>query len=327
MATKKRRVLKKTKTAKKKTLKKNKKISKKKRPSRKKPLKRKEIKTAKKKVPKKVKKNISKKINKFNLKNQSKSRPPIINTIKKILPAKIKVPKKLKQKAGTGIAGYDKMTNSGFERDSINLIAGGTGSGKSIFAAQFLIEGVKKGEKVLYITFEEKKQEFYNNMKKIGLDLEKFEKTGKFIFLEYSPEKVKMMLDEGGGTIESTVLKHQITRLVIDSITSFSLLFDDELSRRQSNLGLFDIIRKWDVTTVLTVQYDPLDSEDKGISSIEFEADSITLLYFVNLKNKRQRYIEVLKMRGTNHSKEIRTFEIKKGIKIGKKARKRAIIS
>ncbi len=228
------------------------------------------------------------------------------------------------ERAGTGISGFDTMVEKGFERESINLIAGGSGSGKSIFALQFLMEGVKKGEKVLYITFEEKKDEFYENMKKFGWDLAKAENSGKFIFLEYSPEKVKMMLDEGGGTIESIVFKNNIERMVIDSITSFSLLFDDELSKRQANLGLFSIIRNWNCTTLLTVQYDPLDKRDKEISSIEFEVDSITLLYFVSIKNKRERFIEVLKMRGTNHSKEIHLFEISRGgIKVGKKAESR----
>jgi len=237
-----------------------------------------------------------------------------------ISPIKTKESSKPKDKAKTGINTFDKMIGGGFERESINLIAGSSGSGKTIFALEFLIEGMKKGEKGLYVTFEEKKEDFYRNMKKFGWDLEKFEKSGKFIFLEYSPEKVKMMLDEGGGTIESIVIKEEIKRMVIDSITSFSLLFEDELSKRQSTLGLFDIIRKWNCTTLFTVQYTPSEKKDKGISSIEFEADSITILYYINIKNKRQRFLEILKMRGTNQSKEIKTFKIRKGIKIGKKA-------
>jgi len=245
---------------------------------------------------------------------------------KKIPSGKIvsrKIPKSIGKKDkrdGTGISAFDKMIKGGFEKESINLVAGGSGSGKTIFAVHFLIEGIKKGENTLYVTFEEKKEEFYENMKKLGWDLEKEEKSGKFIFLEYSPEKVKMMLDEGGGAIETIVLKNNIKRMVIDSITSFSLLFEDELSKRQATLGLFDIIRKWNCTTLLTVQYNPSDKEDEGISSIEFEADSVTLLYFMNIHSKRERFIEVLKMRGTNHSTEIRSFDIGKGIKIGKKA-------
>ena len=231
---------------------------------------------------------------------------------------KIKLLKKL-PKAKTGIIGLDNMIGGGFERNSTNLLVGATGSGKSILALQFLLEGIKNNEGVLYITFEEKKGEFYANMQKLGWDLEDLEKSEKFIFLEYSPEKVKMMLDEGGGAIESTVLKHNIKRMVIDSITSFSLLFDDPLSKREANLGLFDIISKWNCTTLLTAQHNPLKEKSDEMDTMDFEADSVIFLYFVRTKNKRQRFIEIVKMRGTDHSKEMHSFEItKKGIKIGR---------
>jgi circadian clock protein KaiC len=221
------------------------------------------------------------------------------------------------ERVSSGIPKFDQMTQGGFERNSINLLAGGSGSGKTIFSIQFLLEGVRRGEKVLYITFEEKKEEFYRNMKKFGWNLQKAEDSGNFIFLEYSPEKVKMMLDEGGGTIETTVLKYNISRLVIDSVTSFSLLFGDELSKRQAVLGLFDIIRKWNCTSLLTIQHNPSSTIDRGISPAEFEADSITLLYYVKVGARRKRFLEVLKMRGTDHSKEIHNYMIKKGIQIG----------
>ena len=113
-----------------------------------------------------------------------------------------------------------------------------------------------------------------------GWDLERYEKDGKFVFLEYSPEKVKMMLEEGGGTIENIVLKSKIKRIVIDSITSFSLLFDDELSKRQAALALFDIIRKWNCTSLLTLQENPGGKKNQPFSSLEFEADSILFLFY-----------------------------------------------
>lgn len=134
-----------------------------------------------------------------------------------------------------------------------------------------------------------------------------------------------MMLDEGGGTIESMVIKYNISRLVIDSITSFSLMFEDELSRRQAILGLFDIIRKWDVTSLLTVQNSPAARKDRGVSPSEFEADSITLLYYVEVKSERERFIEVLKMRGVNHSRDMHAFTIKKGINVGKVTRTKVV--
>ncbi len=221
------------------------------------------------------------------------------------------------KRVASGIPGFDRLIGGGFNANSINIISGGSGSGKTIFSLQFLLEGLKKGEKVLYVTFEEKKEDVYDNVKKFGWNLEKAEATGKFIFLEYSPEKVKMMLDEGGGAIESTVLKNQISRLVIDSVTSFTLLFDDEQSRRQAVLGLVDIIRKWNCTTLLTVQHDPLEKSSEGLSFIEFEVDGIILLYYPSTGGRRRRYLEVLKMRGTEHSKDMHVFKIDRGIKVG----------
>ena len=215
------------------------------------------------------------------------------------------------ERISTGIKNFDKLIEGGFERNSTNLLVGGSGSGKTIFCVQFLLEGIKRGEKVLYITFEENKKDFYDNMRDFGWDLEKLEKEGKFIFLEYTPEKVKTMLEEGGGTTESIVLKEKISRIIIDSITSFELLFDDDLEMREAALSLFKLLGKWNCTSLLTYEENPVPDK-KSSRTLEFEADSITLLYFLRTGKQRKRYIEVSKMRGTKHSLEIFPFSIEK---------------
>ena len=84
----------------------------------------------------------------------------------------------------SGVQNFDNLIEGGFERGSTNLVVGGAGAGKSIFATQFLTEGMNNGEKCLYITFEEKKPQFYKNMKEFGWDLEKYEKKNLLVFLE-----------------------------------------------------------------------------------------------------------------------------------------------
>ena len=152
-----------------------------------------------------------------------------------------------------------------------------------------------------------------------GWNLEKLEKEGKFVFLEYTPEKVKTMLEEGGGSIETVILRKKISRVVIDSITSFELLFEKDIERRGASLSLFNMLRKWECTSLLTYPGEP--STEKRVSSriLEFESDSIILLYFIRIGKQRKRYIEVLKMRGTNHSKSIYPIIIEKlGVTIKK---------
>lgn len=241
--------------------------------------------------------------------------------MKKIKKTKKEINLKI-NRISSGIPGFDKLIEKGLSEKSVNLIVGTSGSGKTIFTTQFLIEGIKKGENALYITFEEKKEEFYRNMGEFGWDLEKYEKEGKFIFLEYNPEKVRDMLDEGGGTIESIILKSKIKRLVLDSVTAFALLFEDELKRREQALALFDIIRKWGCTSLLTLQEDPIDRKSGPSSSLEFEADGIILIYFVIDSSKRKRLLEILKMRGTNHSTEVHELKITTtGVVVGKKSK------
>ena len=234
---------------------------------------------------------------------------------------KLKINKNDRERVPTGIPNFDGLIQGGFEKNSTNLIVGNSGSGKSIFSMQFLIEGIKKGENCLYITFEEKKKVFFVNMKEFGWDLKKLEQTGKFTFLEYTPEKVRTMLEEGGGAIESVVLRKKIKRIIIDSITSFELLFEKDLKKREASLTLFSMLRKWDCTSLLTYEGDPFIDRKASSHTLEFESDSIILLYFQRAKNQRERYIEVLKMRGTRHSRKIYPFSVEKqGIIIGKKA-------
>jgi len=222
------------------------------------------------------------------------------------------------ERVAVGIKNFDAMIQGGFEKNSTNLLVGGSGSGKTIFATQFLLEGMKRGENCLYVTFEEKKEQFYQNMASMGWKLEDYEKKGLFTFLEYTPIKVKTMLEEGGGAIESIILKKKITRIVIDSITSFALLFQDEPERRSAALSLFGMIRAWNATALLTLEEDP--SEDGAISSgaMKFESDSLIVLYFIRKKEFRERFLEVIKMRGTKHSNRVYSFELNSGIDLKK---------
>ncbi len=218
----------------------------------------------------------------------------------------------------TDIPHFDEFIEGGFEKNTTNLLVGGSGSGKSVFAAQFLVGGIKKGEHCLYVTFEEKREQFYTNMLEFDWDLEAYEKEGLFTFLEYTPGKIKTMLEEGGGVIENIIIKQKVTRMVIDSITAFAELFEDKASQREAALSLFGTIRDWNCTSLLTFEEVPIQGIKVAPKPLEFESDAIIVLYYKRIGNERQRFIEILKMRGTNHSKKLYHFTIEdeKGIVI-----------
>lgn len=222
----------------------------------------------------------------------------------------------------TGVIGFDELISGGFKRYTVNLVTGGPGSGKTIFAMQYLVNGIEKyGENALYITFEEKKEKLYDDVKSFGWDLERYEKEKKFIFLEYTPEQVKKLLVEGGGIVENIVERYKIKRLVIDSITSFTLLYQDELARKEASLALFELISNWRCTAVITSQESGQDLEYIS-DAMGFEADSIILLYYIKSRGRgRKRALEVLKMRGTQHSGKVWIVDIdpKRGIIVEKR--------
>jgi circadian clock protein KaiC len=211
-------------------------------------------------------------------------------------------------RVSTGIPNLDKVIEGGYVRGSVNLISGGPGTCKTIFAIQFLVDGLKKGESAIYITFEEKKKKIFDDMRKFGWDLEKYEKNGKFIFLEYNPEQVRKMLNEGGGTVEAIVEKIKAKRLVIDSITSFALLYEDTLTKKEACISLFDLISNWDCTAVLVSQGSSTESDSVLHAALEFEVDGILLVYHIRIQGKRVRAFEVLKMRGTEIPEHTMSF-------------------
>ncbi len=217
----------------------------------------------------------------------------------------------------SGIPGLDKLIDGGFKGGSINLVCGGAGSGKTTFAMQFLIEGIKRGESGMYITFEERKDKLYDDMLEFGWDLARYEKMGLFRFLEYTPEQIKHVLVEGGGTIDALITQMHAKRLVIDSISSFSLLFKDELTQKESSLALFELINRWGCTAVLTAQASQ-GGPDDITTSLQFEVDSIIILYHYMKEGIRTRALEVLKMRGTKTPEKLLKLSIdKSGMSVG----------
>lgn len=219
----------------------------------------------------------------------------------------------------TGIPGLDSLIDHGFKDGSSNLVAGNAGSGKTIFAIQFLLEGIRKGEPGIYVTFEERKEKTYEDMLSFGWDLQKHEDEGNFVFLEYTPEQVKKILVEGGGQIENIIERIKAKRIAIDSITSFSLLYEDELTKKEAALSLFDLINKWGCTAVMTSQQEREGAPGAEISAaLEFEVDSIIILYHSKMDGYRRRAMEILKMRGTKIPEKTYQLVIdSKGLKIG----------
>ncbi len=208
------------------------------------------------------------------------------------------------QKTPSGIPGLDDLIEGGLEPKSVIILSGGPGTGKSTFGLQFLYNGaLDAGENGIYITFEEQRESVFRHMGEYGWDLEKLEKERKFVFLAYPPHEVERFIAEG-GIIEDMIEEHNIKRIVIDSITSFLMMHEDEYKRREAFLKLMDTLRKWGCTTLLISEGEVgPDGELHTHFDIEFISDGLIDLRRIHHEEVAEVQLEVVKMRGIAHTR------------------------
>jgi len=216
----------------------------------------------------------------------------------------------------TGIEGLDTLIEGGFLRGDVILVAGGTGSGKTIFSTQFIYNGATRyGEKGVYATFEEDAKTLKRNMLRFGFDLEKLEQEGAIKVIDLETLR-------GGGLsanieyILSTLNKVKGKRLVIDSLTAFLSACTEELEYRMLMHLIYRMLKTRGYTTVMTCSV-PKGAKTLGLGIEEFIADSVIFLgnSIDNLELKTRFLIQ--KMRGTDHSKKYHNVIITdKGLQI-----------
>ncbi len=239
---------------------------------------------------------------------ETEKKEPTIKKIKKAI-SKWKV-----ERVPTGIQGLDELIEGGFEKGSSVLIVGSAGTGKTLFGLQFLYAGATQlNEPGIFISFEEERESLYRHSESFGWDFEELEKKNLFKVLQYKPHQVEKLMKEGGGTIKDQIKAMNAKRLVIDSITSYGLLFKDEYERRENILAFFDMLQKWGCTSIIISELPPKLAEVKE-GSVGFLTDAIISLYYSKEEDKgvRVHSCEILKMRGTKHTNKLLAIAFEK---------------
>ena len=204
---------------------------------------------------------------------------------------------RLRERVSTGIAELDSILGGGFPSGSMILISGNPGTGKTILATQFLYDGAAKhGEKVVYVSFAEKREDYHRNMLTLGMDMKALEQKGLFTFLDFmtmdetgTKDAVQMVMEEIGKT--------GAKRVVVDSI-SVILQSIGQAETRKFLHGLFGrIVKGMGVTTLLLGEI-PFGEEKTGFGVEEFVADGVIFLNTVKSGIAEKSVLEIAKMRG-----------------------------
>lgn len=221
-----------------------------------------------------------------------------------------------------GIKALDKMISGGFLRGSANLLEGAPGTGKTTLALEYIFNGITLfDEPGLIITFEEFPQQYYHDAMQFGWDLKKLESEGKLKVIFSDPQTTLDEFDKMDGEFVSIVEKMQIKRVIIDSMTHFESLVTDKYELREIETRLINALKREGVTSILLRENDNLLGQVSQVTSkVPFIVDSYTLLRYVEIDSAIEKALCILKMRGSDHQKDIRCFRItSKGIEVESK--------
>ena len=223
------------------------------------------------------------------------------------------------ERVKTGIPGLDEMLWGGLLPQTANLVEGAPGTGKTTLGMQFIYHGIVAcDEPGLILTFEEFPQQYYSDALSFGWDFRQMERENKLRIVMSSPEVSLADLEQVGGRIETLVREIGAKRILVDSLSHLKRLSKDPSHLRSIVFAFINALKREGLTAMLTRESGALLGEAGGAdNALAFLVDSYILLRYVEIESTINKALLVLKIRGSNHDKGIRQYEITpRGIEI-----------
>ncbi len=210
-----------------------------------------------------------------------------------------------------GIIGLDDMLGGGLIPGSICAIIGTYGTGKTTFSLQFIWEGLKKGEHIIYISLEEREDRILEYMQQKGWDVKPFMNKSLFV-IKLDTTDFNLANNRIKNELPKLIKQVNAHRVVIDPISLFEDLFETDSVRRQEMFRFVEGMRDQKCTIMMTSETDKDNPFSSRHSLIEYLADTVILLRYVRPSDLTDVHLalEVVKMRMSAHSREIKPYEI-----------------
>lgn len=211
-------------------------------------------------------------------------------------------------RVSSGVPELDRMCGGGMYRDSIILVSGATGTGKTLTVAHYVKAAIEAGERTLLFGSEESREQLTRNAGSWGVDFEKAEADGLLRIVCRYPEI--MGLEDHLLAMRRDIDEFKPSRLAVDSMSAFERAGSMK-SFREFVIGLTSHIKHLEVTGLFTNTTPMLmGGETITETHISTITDTIILLRYVELHGEIRRGLMILKMRGTQHEKDIREYLI-----------------
>ena len=219
----------------------------------------------------------------------------------------------------TGIDGLDKMLNGGIARGLNVMLNGGPGTGKTTMAMQYLVAGATKyNEPGMIITMHSAAKDLIKFYKPFGWDIEKLVREKKLVITEMDIIHLEDNLEKVNRGIANEIKANGIKRVVKDSLSALGIFFRDEFKLNEHITKLVSTLKDLECTSLMTVET-PMGSQEgmqiinpnaHSLISYNSHLDGVIELYNMRIGNTRNRAVEVMKMRSTDHDKDLRPFKI-----------------
>ena len=221
------------------------------------------------------------------------------------------------QKIRTMIEGFDDISHGGMPVARTTLVSGTSGTGKTLFAVQFLYNGITYfDEPGIFVTFEESPTDIIKNASSFGWDLQQFIDEGKLFILDASPDPEgqdivgNFDLSALIERIQYAIRKYKAKRVSIDSVTAVFQQYEAAGVVRREIFRLVARLKQVGATTIMTTEREAEYGPVARFGVEEFVSDNVVIFRNVLEGERRRRTAEILKLRGTTHMKGEYPFTI-----------------
>jgi len=236
----------------------------------------------------------------------------------------------------TGIRGLDELVGGGIPEGRTVLVIGGPGSGKTIFAAQFLYKGIKEyNENGVFVSLDESKEHFYSEMRQFGWDFAEAEKNRKFAFIDatraqrVSALKQTLYEEESRGLkgkqlpieqlvqeINQKVQAVEVKRVAVDTLAALFYRFLEPVERRTAVVDLIESLSSMPVTSIITTELGQLSLRRKP-SEEEYLTHGVIMMQTLFSGGAATRALQIEKLREAKVNHNLVPYSIdKNGIEV-----------
>ena len=217
----------------------------------------------------------------------------------------------------SGVADLDAMLHGGLDRGTSNLFLGPAGCGKSTMALQYAISALDRNERVLFISFDETRHNFFKRAQGLQMGLE--EKNDRFVFLQIDPAELSP--GEMAGTVRAHVADG-VKVVVLDSLSGYQNAMPEEQFLLLQMHELLTYLNQQGVLTILVLAQHGLVGTMQSPVDLTYLSDTVLLLRFFEAEGELRRAISVVKKRTGGHERTIREYKIDtNGVQVGEPLR------